>query len=375
MEEGFWKPSAYYTTTNYITRTERHYVLLERAGGKRILVYKSRSGMMWHLMLLENDNKGKLLKRMGEYSTSFVIDLRLQEEIEKFIAKNEPERVPDNGWVINKGKPNATKNVAGRFTVCEDGKLTCSRDSPFYVFVRVLKAMAFEKIPDCGGAVFALRKIKEKIWDDSVEFYYKSQKKKSFDIYKDWARKISTIMSQYFLDLGGETFLFESSNQLSNVCLREAFVGEDTVFKKCWKQSNDGEAWVTATAEIDYRVYSRTIRLAEPSGERFSLIYARYTLFTVAGESQPLVIPLFILKNERLDKDVPVYLNVGAVGLYTCKIFEYRMQLFGDIHAPLHESASKAYAFIGDAMDKMWPFHREEDEGNLRAKKRRRLKF
>ena len=85
-----WVPVAVYKSLG----GSRSYVELHRrTRNKTILVYRSNSGLMWHMTHFDDREPQKLLKRLGEYTTSFLIDLELQGRIEEFLKNNPRPKV------------------------------------------------------------------------------------------------------------------------------------------------------------------------------------------------------------------------------------------------------------------------------------------
>ena len=102
----------------------------------------------------------KLVKRAGEYSTSFIIDLELQKRIEEFLD-NKPPTLTLTRTVLDQ-KMRDSKMVDGLYNIAdrESITMTCKeKESPVSVFLDIMSWMRREGIPVCGGASFAKQKI------------------------------------------------------------------------------------------------------------------------------------------------------------------------------------------------------------------------
>lgn len=392
-----WVPVAVYKSLG----GSRSYVELHRrTRNKTILVYRSNSGLMWHMTHFDDREPQKLLKRLGEYTTSFLIDLELQGRIEEFLKNNPKPKLLTRRVLAEKMED--SKTVDSLYTVKDRESLTMTckeKESPVSVFLDLMKWMRREGIPACGGANFAIQKI-EKGFDENdqdILLYKQSKNRSTFGLYNEWSKGISGIFGQYLKDAGEEIFLYGSQQYLKNICFRRDLLPgdfSDYNLKEVVLENESNEKWVNGNIGLMYKVYARKITSGRRFVQRkvlldkdynpyvannFELVYVRYNLlFEKTNKSfdisKEFVLPLFILNNEQLDADVPVYKNVAAAGLYTCKMFDYRNQLFGAIHA-VSRPAANEYAFVGDAMDRMWPFHREKDEVDSRSVKRQRLEL
>ena len=395
-----WVPVAHYRSV----WGSRSYVELNRkTRNKTILVYRSKSGLMWHMTHFDLKEPTKLVKRAGEYSTSFIIDLELQKRIEEFLHNKPPVR--DLTRRVLDQKMRDSKMVDGLYSITdrESNTMICKeKESPVSVFLDIMSWMRKKGIPVCGGAGFAKQKIQNGVDgnDQDILLYRESKDKSTFDLYRNWSKTITGILGQYMRDDGQDLFLYEAFQYLENICFRKYLLPGDDFSKYNVKEvaleNKSNEEWVKGNIFLSYKIYARRIKSGKRFIQRqvhldkdynsyvannFELVYARYKIIFEKNDrnddrdiiSKEFVIPLFILNNEQLDADVPVYKNVAAAGLYTCKMFEYRNQLFGAIHA-VSRPAANEYAFIGDAMDKMWPFH-NEDSMNNRLEKRQRLEL
>ena len=138
--------------------------------------------------------------------------------------------------------------------------------------------------------------------------------------------------------------------------------------------------------KTEYTIFRREIQppyfYTEGKGRnKFILIYAKYkfiedqkdniTLPSEKFKDKQFIIPLFITSQDNKQKNYPLINKVAAAGLYSCKAFEYKDQTFGVYDyglSGLSEDEKKIsdtnlellgsgiYYFVGEFMDKMWPF-------------------
>ena len=185
-------------------------------------------------------------------------------------------------------------------------------------------------------------------------------------------------MSENFNDLGNENELYScDSGKIGIIYFYHKFV------------------------KIHYTVFQREIE-DKTCKNKFKLIYAKYSF--IEDESNNIVLPkdefkdrqfvtpLFITSSNNIQKNYPLINKVAATGMYTCKVFEYTNQTSGDYNYDLDKYYSKLkaeekeknvansqisgagqYYFIGEFMDKMWPF--EGWETDIPYEEDARVKF
>jgi len=342
-----------------ISRSFRHnnreYAIISKSNDIRYLCYKSQSGMLWHLYL-EEGYGGQLFKftDCGLYSTSLLLDLNLQrklcdEEINVDISSEEFNEIKqttvnnsridrnNDGLFYNKLSPEKSYS-----SILESNASECT-SGPYTIFPTITSELWKKHgIPECGG--------KWMINNNS-----------SHKIYKYIRHQINVKMSQSFNDLGNEKELYTCFS--GKVCI----------------QYNS-----YMVVKLRYTVFEREIEDKETK-YIFKLVYAKYRFIEDLNDSISLpkeefrekefITPLFITSGNNSQKDHPLINKVAAAGMYTCKVFEYIKQTHGwynyinppygnispDVLAKHEElirskRCSTIYNFIGEFMDKLWPF-------------------
>ena len=328
------------------------------------LCYKSNSGMMWHLLILANTWQYFKFSNIGLYSTSLLVDLNLQKkfcnltnftiiEDDDYYGKiemttNQSRKDTSKGGLFYNRKGRKVDNTEDQNTeksyiesISSHSKI-CTEENPYYIFSKITSELENDKdypSPDCG-------------------YEYKGELKHSHLIYKELRKRINIKMAENFIDKGNEKNLYSCYS---------GKIGITYYFHKFVK--------------IKYTVFEREI--ADKTNENiFKLIYARYHFIEKLDDNIELpkselknkifVIPLLITSCNNIQKGYPLINKVAAAGLYTCKVFEYQAQTIGSYNYRFNKEKISSdekeksdenkkngagnYFFVGEFMDKLWPF-------------------
>ena len=323
----------------------RDYVMIKNIKNERTYIcYKSNSGMLWHLLIFNLDNYYKFYD-CGLYSTSLLLDLNLQKKIcqlsdfdtitslkewDEKIDKTTLESLPDS----REGGLWARKEDSYIETIRSHGK-SCER-GPYTIFKKItseLEAYTDYPSPDCGHT-------------------FKGSLNHSSVIYHQLRKNINLKMNENFIDLGKE-------KELYSCCSGK--VGIEYFSYKFVKNK--------------VYCFQREIQDKTSDKNKFQLVYAKYKFIEDKTNNIELpkdqfrdkefITPLFITSCNNIQKDYPLINKVAAAGLYTCKVFEYKEQTIGSYNYRFDESkllpeekleGAGQYFFIGEFMDKLWPF-------------------
>ena len=359
----------------------RDYIMIQKwniskGAHDRFICYRSQSGMLWHMLFieygLEYGSRYMKFDNCGLYTTSFLLDLNLQKE---FCKQNNFTEINDfdfdkkvesttgesiitaiNDKDLFSLTPTADSDDSYSETLqkhglsCVTGQYLIFSNSQSFFIPNQLKD---KNVPNCGRLYNGQNRTEVEVEG--------SKKKKSKELYLYFRSQINEIMNEKFKDLSNEKKLYScSSGKIGIIYNGYKFVKtEYTIFRR----------------EIQPHIYKGTGR------NKFILIYAKYkfieneedniTLPSEKFKDKQFIIPLFITSQDNKQKNYPLINKVAAAGLYSCKAFEYKKQTFGEYDYGLnnlsaHEKeksdanlelpGSGIYYFVGEFMDKMWPF-------------------
>lgn len=338
-----WKCIGYFK----VSRKETEHVQLQHnTNGKKMVAYKSNSGMLWHMAIFNGIKYLKLGSECGLYANSFIIDLALQQKICTFAANNTATIIPDDKateWRASLFYRDKYDGWLNTYTSKQTSITTeCPDNSKFSIFSNILDKLS--NIPLCGGMdpKNRFQAINKRFdWEEAED--KDGKLKDTFELYKEWSQKFSNAMSENFDKLNDDILLYKNCN--SNTI--DSFIHDNSGY----------DGWsLYENVQVSYDVYRTTLVEKESnSGNSFYLVYAKYRFLkpdNIDLRSTNFVIPLFISDTkDSYATPYPVYNNIAHVGLYTCKIFEYRMQIYGK-----KRQQDTRYVFLGDSMNNMWPF-------------------
>ena len=338
-ESNIWEK---WEIIKYFTYKSRSYVLIKN-DSLQYLVYKSNSGMLWHLLQKIGHGNYNKVTECGLYSTSYIIDLNLQKKLCNIEGEWEELSEKDFKKVLKKVRKTLHNHMysssdnlddAATSSKLSDDKdnyidslesvtIKCYINNPYIVFNKLLENLKNKKVVNCGN-------LEEKKY-----YKIKDYTTNTSELYKSYRDIINEEMGNLFDDMQNEKFLYECYSNEINI-----FHGSETV-------------------KIKYKVYKRNIK--DKKGNIFDLIYTRYNWVKPPNGmniSDDYVIPLFVTRCNNIHKDVPMYNKVAATGLYTCKAFEYVSQIVGNDHVySVWVGTKYQYYFLGEYLNNLWPFN------------------
>lgn len=343
-----------------------------------IYAYKSNSGILWHLALMET--KGIFKKHAKSYTTGFVLNFEIQQYLES--DQDKYKKIYDKTWIYNEIKSYTLKLlIAGIEKISQGG---CNQDDfkffeePDNIKIQYYKVkdtetgkdkwVSREYIPgkqamkyDCpliqvsaaeGGEGARIsynpdyymsnsvkRLIEEKYGNIPDILGQKSDPKKIIEfaetIYSEIGNKISELMEEHFEIVEQETDI-------------------EPIYNGTFRIESD---------QINYSVFRVKI-INKDSGKEYMLYFMLYYVINNREERvDKYNLPIMILdiKNDN-SKDF-IYKNcVISTGLYTCKPYEYRtqtLQIFDSIWVLEHRdiSGSRDYTLVSKYLSNMWPLN------------------
>lgn len=361
----------------------RDYVMIQKWNVRknkhdRYICYKSQSGMLWHLLLYDwTPGSKKYLKfdNCGLYTTSLLIDLNLQKEFckQQILTEIDDDTFASKVDITNNNSRfhRQDKDLADSdsddsyIQSIEKNSLLCKK-GPYLIFKKILNSLKIDEyllydehnpdakeyhVPDCG------KSYSGSLWHSSL-------------IYSEIRKQINEKMAENFIDLGNEEELYSChSGKIGIIYIGYKFV------------------------KTFYTIFRREIQptyfYEQGTGRnKFILIYAKYnfiedvtdgiTLPSEKFRGRQFIIPLFITSQDNKQFNYPLINKIAATGLYSCKAFEYKFQSIGSYNYRYTEDGEEyekmseeekesslensriegngQYYFIGEFMDKMWPF-------------------
>ena len=145
--------------------------------------------------------------------------------------------------------------------------------------------------------------------------------------------------------------------------------------------------YIRVFVKVKYSIFIRDIKSKEKNN-KFKLVYSKYSFVEDKENNiyipnkkfigREFITPLFITSCNNIQENIPIYNKVASTGLYTCKAFEYTSQTYGRYDYDYNSSELTEeqkildnknknstdnwrlfnYYFIGDFMDKLWPFNK-----------------
>ena len=341
----------------------------------RYICYKSQSGMLWHLLLYNYDRRYLKFNYCGLYTTSLLIDLNLQKEFckQKILTEIDDDTFSSKVAVTNNNSrfdyededSIGSDSDESYVKSIEKNSLLCKK-GPYLIFKKIIGELKIDEyllfddhnpdakeypVPDCGQSYSG------SLWHSSL-------------IYSEIRKQINEKMAINFIDLGNEEELYScNSGKIGIIYISYRFVKTFyTIFRR--------------------EIQPRYIYEQGTGRNKFILIYAKYnfiedvmdgiTLPSEKFRGRQFIIPLFITSQDNKQLNYPLINKVAATGLYSCKAFEYIFQSIGSYNYRYTESGEEyeklsleeqessltnsriegngQYYFIGEFMDKMWPF-------------------
>lgn len=343
----------------------RDYIMIQKwniskGDHDRFICYRSQSGMLWHMLFIEYDGRYMKFDNCGLYTTSFLLDLNLQKEfckqnnfteIYNFEEKVKLTTDKSNFFEINDkdlspfSSSSTEDSDDSYFKTLQIYGSSCKK-GPYLIFKEISDKLKTNNVPDCGKLYKG---------QDLTKVEGKQNSKK---LYSYFRKEINAIMNNYFVDLGNEKKLYSCRS------------GKIGIIYNVYK-----------FVKTEYTIFRREIQSKSDIQYKFILIYAKYkftedetdniTLPSEKFKDKQFTIPLFITSQDNKQKNYPLINKVAAAGLYSCKAFEYIDQSFGDYDYGLSDlsqdekiisdansklQGSGIYYFVGEFMDKMWPF-------------------
>jgi hypothetical protein len=359
--------------TGWFIMHNRNYAIIKNKNTeKQFIVYKSQSGMLWHLLQRNWDRTYLKLIECGLYSTSLLLDLNLQKKLceLKFNNKVHEDFFALKGSIINKEKFNeieaksntnpfenewlygfdkdGNKSDDSYIKTIESNTTKCALNNPYNIFQELTNKLSKKGLPGCSY--------------DRKKYYEYDRKSK--DIYTGFKNIINTNMEELFEDIGNEKHLYDCmSGKIGLIYYIRVFV------------------------KVKYSIFIRDIK-SKKKNNKFKLVYSKYSFVEDKDNNiyipdkefigREFITPLFITSCNNIHKNIPIYNKVASTGLYTCKAFEYIDQTIGRYDYEYNFSELKLteeqkkldiknstgnerlfnYYFIGDFMDKLWPFNK-----------------
>ena len=338
-----------------------------------IYAYKSNSGILWHLALMET--KGMFKKHVKSYTTGFVLNFEIQQYLEN--DQNKYKKISKT-WIYNEIKSYTPKLlIAGIEKISQGG---CNQDDfkffeePDNIKIKYYKVKDQDKwesqeyIPgkqemkyDCpliqvsaaeGGEEAKIsynpdyymsnsvkRLIEEKYGNIPDILKQKSDPKKIIEfaetIYSEIRNKISELMEEHFEIVEQETDIEPIYNGTFKI---ESELTNYSVFRVKIKNKSSGNEYML------YFMLYYVINHREGSVDKYNL-------------------PIMILDIKNDNSRDFIYKNcVISTGLYTCKPYEYRtqtLQIFDSIWVLDHRdiSGSRDYTLVSKYLSNMWPLN------------------
>ena len=360
----------------------RQFAIIERDTKEKYMVYKSQSGMLWHL--LQRDGGYAPFKKFNEcglYSTSLLLDLNLQ----KKLCELSISETVDKDTFEKKLRKTKWMDTFNMYGWDEDGNLAnknsynnkllsnttkCDLNNPYIIFQKLIKELSNEGVPGCNfdRDIFAELYNKGVVDEDGKIKVDEDGKIKndSQTIYEYLKKKINEKMEKLFEDIGNEKKLYDCmSGKIALIYFIRVFV------------------------KVKYSIFVRDIKSKE-NNTKFKLFYSKYSFVEDKENNinipdkefigREFITPLFITSCNNIQKNIPIYNKVASTGLYTCKAFEYGTQAYGDYNYEIGYSKvtdneniidkknsegneklfdyHHRYFFLGDFMDKLWPFNK-----------------
>ena len=336
-----------------------------------IYAYKSNSGILWHLALIE-EGIDTFKKHAKSYTTGFVLNFEIQQYLES--DRDEYEKIYDKTEIFNEIKSYTPKLItAGIDKISQGG---CNQDDfkffeePDNIKIEYYKVKDTEtrkdkwvsqeyNIPgkqtmkyDCplikvDGTYYpnyymsnSVKKLIEEKYGNIPDILdQKSDPKKIIEfvetIYSEIGNKISTLMEEHFEIVEQET-------------------DREPIYSGTFRIESE---------QTNYSVFRVKIRNIFSNNEYMLYFMLYYVKNYREGSVDKYNLPIMILDIKNDESKDFIYKNcVISTGLYTCKPYEYRkqsLQIFDSVWVMENRdiSRSKNYTLVSKYLSNMWPLN------------------
>ena len=344
-----------------------------------IYAYKSNSGILWHLALIE-EGIDTFKKHAKSYTTGFVLNFEIQQYLES--DRDEYEKIYDKTEIFNEIKSYTPKLItAGIDKISQGG---CNQDDfnffeePDNIKIEYYKVKDTEtrkdkwvsqeyNIPgkqtmkyDCplikvDGTYYpnyymsnSVKKLIETKYETKygnipsflLRLKQKSDPKKIIEfvetIYSEIGNKISTLMEKHFEIVEQET-------------------DREPIYSGTFRIESE---------QTNYSVFRVKIRNKFSNNEYMLYFMLYYVKNYREGSVDKYNLPIMILDIKNDESKDFIYKNcVISTGLYTCKPYEYRkqsLQIFDSVWVMENRdiSRSKNYTLVSKYLSNMWPLNK-----------------
>ena len=336
-----------------------------------IYAYKSNSGILWHLALIE-EGIDTFKKHAKSYTTGFVLNFEIQQYLES--DRDEYEKIYDKTEIFNEIKSYTPKLItAGIDKISQGG---CNQDD-----------FKFFEEPDNIKIKYYKVKDTETGKDEwKSQEYIPGKQAMKYDCpliqvagsyYPDYymSKSVKSLIEEKYGNI--PDILGKQSDQKKIIEFVETIYSEigDKISKlmedhfEIVEQETDREPIYSGTFRIEseqtnYSVFRVKIRNIFSNNEYMLYFMLYYVKNYREGSVDKYNLPIMILdiKNDA-SKDF-IYKNcVISTGLYTCKPYEYRkqsLQIFDSVWVLEHRdiSRSKNYTLVSKYLSNMWPLNK-----------------
>lgn len=340
-----------------------------------IYAYKSNSGILWHLALIEEGIE-TFKKHAKSYTTGFVLNFEIQQFLES--DRDEYVEIYDKTEIFNEIKSYTPKLItAGIDKISQGG---CNQDD-----------FKFFEEPDNIKIEYYKVKDTETVKDKWVSQEYNIPEKQTMKYDCPLIKVDGTYYPNYYMSKSVKILIEEKYGNIPSFLSRliqksdpkkiiefvETIYSEigDKISKlmeehfEIVEQETDREPIYSGTFRMEseqtnYSVFRVKIR-NKRSGNEYMLYFMLYYVKNYReGSVDKYNLPIMILdiKNDA-SKDF-IYKNcVISTGLYTCKPYEYRkqsLQIFDSVWVMEHRdiSRSKNYTLVSKYLSNMWPLNK-----------------
>ena len=340
-----------------------------------IYAYKSNSGILWHLALIEEGIE-TFKKHAKSYTTGFVLNFEIQQYLES--DRYEYEKIYDKTEIFNEIKSYTPKLItAGIDKISQGG---CNQDD-----------FKFFEEPDNIKIRYYKVKDTETVKDKWVSQEYNIPEKQTMKYDCPLIKVDGTYYPNYYMSKSVKILIEEKYGNIPSFLSRliqksdpkkiiefvETIYSEigDEISKlmeeyfEIVEQETDREPIYSGTFRMEseqtnYSVFRVKIRNIFTKNEYMLYFMLYYVKNYREGSVDNYNLPIMILdiKNDA-SKDF-IYKNcVISTGLYTCKPYEYRkqsLQIFDSVWVMEHRdiSRSKNYTLVSKYLSNMWPLNK-----------------
>ena len=344
-----------------------------------IYAYKSNSGILWHLALIE-EGIDTFKKHAKSYTTGFVLNFEIQQYLES--DRDEYEKIYDKTEIFNEIKSYTPKLITvgidkisqggcnqddfnffeepdnikiGYYNVKDTetgkdkwvpqeynipGKQTMKYDCPlikvdgtyypnYYMSNSVKKLIETKYETKYGNIPSFLLRLKQKSDPKKIIEFVET-------IYSEIGNKISTLMEKHFEIVEQET-------------------DREPIYSGTFRIESE---------QTNYSVFRVKIRNKFSNNEYMLYFMLYYVKNYREGSVDKYNLPIMILDIKNDESKDFIYKNcVISTGLYTCKPYEYRkqsLQIFDSVWVMENRdiSRSKNYTLVSKYLSNMWPLNK-----------------